>query len=229
MSDSFDTSLIDLALRDLLPEDISHSVCLIPEDSTFEFSLERDSLRTARDYRKREFVAGRDCARDALKQLGFPARPILSDSDGLPMWPKGAVACISHSKGYCATIAGMRTNYRTLGFDLEKTNRLSPAAVTRTVHPDEQSFVQSNQKKASLIFCAKEAFFKAQYPLWFTHANFHDLVLDVNEADGCLHVASISERFPDELRAIAPKLQFRFRFVEDFVLVACWLETTAAH
>lgn len=142
------------------------------------------------------------------------------------MWPKGSVACISHSKGYCAAIAGLRSNYRSLGLDLEKTNRLSPAAIKRTVHPDEQAFVQSDQKKASLIFCAKEAFFKAQYPLWYTHANFHDLVLEVDGAAGRLHVASMTERFPEELRDLGPKLQFRYQLVEDFAVVACFLEAT---
>lgn len=227
LSHTCDTSLIDSALHELLVPEISHSVCLIAEESIFEFDLERNSLRFARAYRKREFIAGRNCARAALAQQGFPEVPILSDDDGIPLWPKGAIACISHSKGYCAAIAGLRSDFRSLGLDLEKTNRLSPAAIERTVHPDEQAFVQSDQKKASLIFCAKEAFFKAQYPQWYTHGNFHDLVLDVDVAAGRLHVASISERFPDELRALAPKLQFRYQFVEDFVVVACWLEAVA--
>lgn len=224
MSRSDYTSLLGSELCGLLPAGVEYSVCPIAITARFEFQAEEDYFLTAGDYRKREFVAGRDCARAALEKAGFLRGPILPDAYGVPTWPNGAVACISHSRGYCGAIAAKGANYRTLGLDLEKTDRLSPSAIKRTVHPSEQVYVQDSQKKASLFFCAKEAFFKAQFPIWHTHANFHDLELAVDEDVDRLTVQHIGERFPDELRSLAAQIQFRFSYFEDFVVAACWLE-----
>lgn len=181
-------------------------------------------MRAAGDYRRCEFAAGRDCARAALAQVGYPAGPILADADGVPTWPGGALAAISHSRGYCAAVATHRADYRMLGLDLEKTTRLSRSAIERVVHPSEQSYVQSGQKKATLIFCAKEAFFKAQFPVWQTHGNFHDLELSVDGGEsGAMTIRNVSERFPQELRSLAPDIRFRFCYFEDFVVCVCWL------
>ena len=218
------TLLLDEALGRLLPVGVEYSVCSIPKSSHFEFDIEADSLRTASEYRKCEFTAGRDCARSALKKFGIPRMPILSDDDGVPFWPEGAVGTISHSRGYCAAIAARKAHYAVLGLDLEMTNRLSPSAIERTVHPDEQSYVNSDQKKASLLFCAKEAFFKAQFPVWQTHANFHDLILSVDEDKGNMTIMGIGERFPEDLRSRAADFRFRFSYVGDFVVTVCWLK-----
>lgn len=223
MTDVNYTSLLDRALCRLLPVGVTHGVVEIPKKADFEFSSEAELMRTAGDYRKSEFVAGRGCARAALERAGFAREPILSNEDGLPVWPEGALASISHSRGYCAAIASKSEDFRILGLDLEKTNRLSPSAIKRSVHPDEQIYVQSEQKKASLIFCAKEAFFKAQYPVWHTHANFHDLVLSVHEELGQITIQSIDPRFPDDLRALVEQIEFRFSYLGDFVVSACWM------
>lgn len=220
-------SLLDAALCNLLPAGIEYAAGPIPEASRFRFQAESERMRTAGDYRKREFVAGRDCARAALNRAGFSQGPILADEDGVPVWPEGACAAISHSKGYCAAIAARSSRFRMLGLDLEKTNRLSPSAALRVVHPNEQSFVQNDRKKGSLIFCAKEAFFKAQFPIWRTQGNFHDLELVVGaEGEGGMTVQNIGKRFPSELRLLAPHLRFRFSFFRDFVVTVCWLENS---
>lgn len=215
---------LDSALAALLPGDVKYSVCRIPKDYTFEFQNEADCLKSAGDYRKREFTAGRNCARSALEQLGIPRSALPPDDHGVPGYPDGAVACISHSRDYCAAIAARDSAYRALGLDLEMTNRLGPSAIGRTVHPDEKAFVQGDQKKATLIFCAKETFFKAQFPLWQTYANFQDLAFNINEQSGSMTIGYIDERFPSELRALSGQIEFRFRFFQQFVVTLCWLK-----
>lgn len=217
------TSLLSAALRGLLPAGVEYSVGTIPKVSHFEFQAEEDYLCTAGDYRKCEFVAGRDCARAALEQVGFSRGPLLADEYGVPVWPDGALGAISHSRAYAAAIAAECSEFRALGLDLEKTSRLSVSAMKRTVHPSEEAYVQGEQKRATLIFCAKEAFFKAQFPIWHTHANFHDLELAVDESAGKITIQEIDKRFPDELRSLAPEIEFRFSYFEDFVVTVCWL------
>lgn len=222
------TSLLKSALCEILPEDLGQAVCPISDEPKFVYEEEKERMRAAGNYRKNEFIAGRECARSALEAVGFSRAPILPDEDGVPLWPEGAIGAISHSRGYCAAIAGKRCDYRLLGLDLEKTNRLSPSAIKRTVHPDEQVYVKDDQKRASLIFCAKEAFFKAQFPVWETHANFHDLILAVDSTHGKLKILKTGKRFPHELVLLAPMIEFRFRYFEDFVVTACWLKESDA-
>lgn len=218
--------MLGAALKDLLPTEIEYAVGLIPEKADFQYALEEDAMRTAGNYRRREFAAGRNCAREALARLDFPIGPILADDFGVPVWPEGALAVISHSRGYCTAIGTHRSNYKILGLDLEQTNRLSVSAMKRIVHPLEQDYVQGDQKKATLMFCAKEAFFKAQFPIWQTHANFKDLAFTIDQDKNELSIQHLGERFPGELRLIAPKIRFRFSFFEDFVVSVCWLPET---
>lgn len=212
------------ALRELLPVAVACASVQVPEVARFEFQAEANSVRLAGDSRRCEFLAGRQCARAALKAIGFQPCPLPADVSGLPRWPDGALASISHSKGQCLAVAAKSSDYRLLGLDLEKTNRLSPSAIKRTVRPEEQVYVQGGQKRASLIFSAKEAFYKAQFPRWRRQANFHDLQLAVDEEASSLKIQWLDPRFPEELCRLAPMIEFRFRYVEDYVLSACWLE-----
>lgn len=213
------------ALESLLPAGIHYATCRIADQPVFRFQSEAGAVRTAGDHRQREFVAGRDCARAALAQMAYPEQPILSDADGVPVWPAGALGAISHSRGYCGAVAARQADYQMLGLDLEKTNRMSRAAIERVVHPQEQRYVAGDPRRATLIFSAKEAFFKAQYPRWQTHANFHDLALAVVSGDiDRMTINFIGQRFPDGLCALAPDIRFRFCYYEDFVMTLCWME-----
>lgn len=223
MSEDKDIGELNEALRVLVPEPAEFCACAIPSQAEFAFKEEELAVAQSGDYRKREFAAGRFCARAALLKAGFKAGPISVDEDGLPKWPDEALAVISHSRGYCAAIASSRSRFRVIGLDLEKTNRLSSAAIERVVHQEEQSFVKDDQRLASLLFCAKEAFYKAQYPEWETSANFHDVVLSVDMDAGSAEIVRMHERFPQQLRDLAGLIEFRFRFFGDFVVCLCWL------
>lgn len=170
--------------------------------------------------RRREFAAGRLCARRALVALGRLETGLLRDADGLPVWPEGVIGSITHCRGMAAAAlrevtAGSDT---LLGLDLEKTNRLSAGASRRVLHPLEVAFAGDDQVRATIFFSLKEAFYKAQFPRWRTAGNFQDLGLDVDLNAGRATVAALNERFDAGLSA----LQFRFSLVDDYVLSFCW-------
>ena len=56
------------------------------------------SLTSSVDKRKTEYLAGRWCAREALRILGFDGIPGMG-ADRAPIWPGGTVGSITHSKG----------------------------------------------------------------------------------------------------------------------------------
>src|SRR5438132_715206 len=84
---------------------------LLPEEARL--------VATAVGRRRREFAAGRACARLALGRLGFPEAPLLSGPDRAPVWPEAAVGSITHCPGYCAAAVARRGAVRSLGIDAE--------------------------------------------------------------------------------------------------------------
>jgi len=218
-----DKEELSLALKAIRPCACTAETCLIDDWPTFEFKEEADLFKMAGDYRKREFNAGRKCLRGALEKFDVVRLPIPSDCHGVPIFPEGYLGCISHSRGLCAAIAGKKNDFRALGLDLEMTNRLSASAIDRTVHPIEETYVKGDQVRASLIFCAKEAFFKAQFPLWHTHANFRDVAFRVDAENQSLHIEWMDKRYPEALRALAGEFYFNYRYFGAFVVTICWI------
>lgn len=169
-------------------------------------------------HRQHEFATGRMCARRALSRLGVARADLLPDADGVPTWPAGVRGCISHSRGVAMAMVAHREKCEVLGLDLEKTNRLSDAAMRKVVHPLEESLVGSDQVRASILFSLKEAFYKAQFPRWRTTGNFHDMALALDLDAGTARVLLLDERFAPELS----QLRFAFRLVGDYVVSVCW-------
>lgn len=193
------------------------------EAQPFEYSEEGQHLADAVIGRRNEFIEGRRCARAALSQVGYMPRAVPADADGLPLWPSGAIASISHSRGLCCAAAASVTEMTCLGLDLEKTNRLSPRAMARVVHPLEECAVGVDQALGSLLFSAKEAFFKAQFPIWGAQPNFKDLALQIDPDSQQMSTLEIATHLPADLREAAGMMQFRYQFINDYVVTLCWL------
>ncbi|MDQ8194909.1 4'-phosphopantetheinyl transferase superfamily protein [Coraliomargarita sp. SDUM461004] len=170
-------------------------------------------------HRLQEFAAGRFCAHSALAQLQVVCDDLLPDARGLPVWPECVLGSISHSRGIALAVLTRNAPPRLLGVDLEKTNRLSVAAIQKVVHPLEMDFVAGDQLRASVLFSLKEAFYKAQFAHCRTDGNFQDLALALDMQSGVARVLLLERRFATELQ----HLNFRFRLVDDYVLSLCWL------
>jgi 4'-phosphopantetheinyl transferase EntD len=191
-------------------------------DFLAEISLrERETVASWALGRRYEFSTGRYCARRAFNKLGLSGDiyDLLADADGIPCWPAGFSASISHSRGVALAAVAPIEQCALLGVDLEKTNRISIRARQKVVHPLEVDFTADDQVKASILFSLKEAFYKAQFPRWRTVANFHDLALQVDLHTASAHVQHLDRRFAPELS----QLQFRFQLVDDYVLSFCWM------
>jgi 4'-phosphopantetheinyl transferase EntD len=119
--------------------------------------------------RQLEFTTGRACARRALGQLGIPAAPLLTGEGGAPAWPCGTVGSITHCRGYRAAVAARRRDVRAVGIDAEP-NEPTPGRILEAIAlPQEQRMVLVLKEFRPavcwdrLLFCAKEAVFKAVF------------------------------------------------------------------
>src|SRR5207245_11366486 len=113
---------------------------------------------------RREFAAGRACARAALHRLGFPRGPLLSGADRAPIWPAGAVGSITHCPGYCAAAVARRRDVRALGIDAELNEPLPDGVAELVCTETELTWTAMSAPRGThwqaLIFSAKESVYK---------------------------------------------------------------------
>ena len=223
--DMFQINELQTALQALLPVAVGCGVQQVAsEAAAFQYEEEGSHLANAVLARRNEFISGRRCARTALAHIGQASCALPADPDGLPIWPSATMGSITHSRGLCCAVAASADKMVYLGIDLEKTTRLSARAMERVVHPLEAATVGEDQALGSLLFSAKEAFYKAQFPVWGAQPNFKDLALQIHSNTQQLSVLKIASNLPIQLRDATHRMEFRYQFVGDYVVTLCWLE-----
>ncbi len=225
MSSSDLVRQLRFSLERMLPSGVGSFADQIKDgEESFEYPEEGRHLFKAVLKRRNEFIAGRRCAREALAQIGIESCALVPDENRVPKWPTGVVGSISHSVGLCCAIAAHADNKACLGVDIETTTRISRGVIKRVVHPLEADFVGNDPGRGSLIFSAKEAFFKAQFSTWRAWPNFDDLAFHVDTSASQLKVIKVSDHLPRDLRSAAEGMQFRYASLENYVLTLCWLD-----
>jgi 4'-phosphopantetheinyl transferase EntD len=150
------------------------------------FPEEEALLARAVEKRRREFVTGRACARSALERLGFAAAPILPGRRGEPRWPAGAVGSITHCDGYRACAVARSSDLATIGIDAEPHEPLPDGLLGDIAKPEEMGWLGKLSRSRPeihwdrLLFSAKEAVYKAWYPLAESWLGFEDAILTVD-------------------------------------------------
>jgi 4'-phosphopantetheinyl transferase EntD len=138
--------------------------------------------------RRREFAAGRGCAREGLAQLGFRADAIAQRPDRTPDWPAGLVGSITHCPGFCGAAVAVQAEASSLGFDAEVAQPMDADLVEYICSREELASFErlpaSGPPWATLAFSAKEAFHKAYYPLARRILNFNDALVRFQVAGG---------------------------------------------
>jgi 4'-phosphopantetheinyl transferase EntD len=161
-------------------------------------AMEREALRAeelaavarACAERRREFAAGRACARAALLRLGLPAATLPARSDRTPAWPDGVIGSITHCAGYCAAALARRGAIVGLGLDAEVAGRVERGLVPRICSGAElEALAQLGAEQPSsdwptVYFSAKESVYKCTYPLARTRLGFRDVEVEIEAASG---------------------------------------------
>lgn len=129
------------------------------------------------DTRRSEFVTVRHCARLALEQLGVPPAPILKGDKGEPQWPDGVVGSLTHTSGYRGAVVGRRPGVRSVGIDAEPHDVLPDGvlnAISLPIERHEIGALPADLHWDRILFCAKEATYKAWFPLTGRWLGFED-------------------------------------------------------
>lgn len=142
------------------------------------------------DKRRREFVTGRACAREALSRLGVPAAPVPAGPGGDPRWPPGIVGSITHCEGYRACAVARADDVSSLGIDAEPDLPLPSGLLRDIALVSERRWVGEMAAARPwcswdrLLFCIKEAIYKAWFPLTQTWLGFEDAAVLIDPGTG---------------------------------------------
>jgi 4'-phosphopantetheinyl transferase EntD len=148
------------------------------------------ALGRAVDKRRREFVTGRACARQALVRLGSRPCSVPSGPRGEPVWPQGVVGSITHCRGYVACAVASGEILAAVGIDAEPHEPVNGEILPDIVTPAENRRVTDLSAAWPTVhwdrvwFSAKEAVYKAWFALTRRWLGFHDAEVTVDGANG---------------------------------------------
>jgi enterobactin synthetase component D len=162
---------------------------------------EIDAVARAVPRRRCEFAAGRSAARAAMQRLGRPAVAIPAQADRSPRWPDGLVGSIAHCADVCVAVVGWRTEWESIGVDIEPDRGIDEPLWNIICTADEQRRLEApgslgKAARVTRVFCAKEAFYKWHYPLHQTFLDFHEVSVNWGSDGSGFQVVAGASRAP---------------------------------
>ncbi|SDS33027.1 4'-phosphopantetheinyl transferase family protein [Actinoplanes derwentensis] len=176
-------------LADLLPPGVRCAVAFDDGTPAPLFPEELVLVAGSTAERRREYATVRMCARRALAELGRPPVAIVRGPGGAPRWPAGIVGSLTHCRGFRGAAVAESTATASLGIDAEPAGALPDGVlglITSAAERDDLArltAVRADLPWDRLLFCAKEAFYKAWFPLTGRWLGFRDAVVTI-EPDG---------------------------------------------
>src|SRR5215207_2502716 len=181
-------TLVSSWLRSVAPRGTAVAAGAIGRAAAFDDS-ERAAVAEAIEKRRDEFLTGRVLARRALDELGCPAAAIPVGDGRMPVWPPGYVGSISHSGGLCVAHVGRSENLASIGIDIELVGALEAELVRQVCSPEEQTTLEHDQASdidpGTLYFSAKEAVYKAYFPVTRSFLEYTDVWVHIDWVRKC--------------------------------------------
>lgn len=170
--------------------------------------------------RQAEFIAGRLCAQAVLQLYGHNNYCVRSGSHREPVWPPGFIGSITHNGKYAAALACPDGVLMGIGIDIETIvqDEDRQALEALVVSADEVAYLTASAGELSydclltLVFSAKESFFKAAFAHVKHYFGFDALRvehIDREQRIICLRaVVALCERLP-----LGRLYQARYEFI----------------
>ncbi len=138
--------------------------------------------------RREEFILGRLCSslafKDYFKQdlFDLPVSP-----DRSPLWPRGVLGSITHSKNFVGAAVSESTRLHGIGIDFEEIGRtkIELSSHIRGLEDVKSHKDFTTEELLTLIFSFKESLYKALYPQVKIFFGFHDAaVCEIDSIQG---------------------------------------------
>lgn len=143
------------------------------------FPVELEPLANATVMVRRASGSARIVARALLRDLGCSGPELPRTANGAPRWPNGFVGSIAHDSEFAVTAVAPASVVASVGIDIEPA-RPAPAELMEMVAtPAEREQLRGDLIALRLLFCIKEAVYKATNPLDRIFLEHHDVEVDL--------------------------------------------------
>ena len=112
---------------------------------------------------------------------------------GAPVWPAGIVGSLAHDSRVAVAAVGMRADVGALGIDVEPAECLPSELLDLVATPQERLSLGDDVYRGRLLFVAKEAVYKAVYPLDQTFLEHHDVEINLSERKAVVRSGRVVE------------------------------------
>jgi 4'-phosphopantetheinyl transferase EntD len=129
---------------------------------------------------RRQSGTARIVARGLLRALGEPAAALPRSASGAPVWPSGIIGSMAHDDEVAVAAVVRCGCLRSLGIDVEPADALPREMVRIVATVAERARYSAAVLESRILFCVKEAVFKALYPLCGLFLDFDDIEVDLD-------------------------------------------------
>ncbi|BCP52259.1 4'-phosphopantetheinyl transferase [Kaistia sp. 32K] len=176
---------LDEALRAIVPEGVWIGCRRIrPGDEDRLTPIERLTLGARPMIRQRASGAARQIARDLFRRLDHANADIVGEPSGAPRWPEGLIGSLAHDDEFAVAVVARRgalanLGLASLGVDVEPAEPLPPE-VEELIRAEGDQLAGIDPALATrMLFSAKEAVYKAVFPLDGVILNHDDIAVDL--------------------------------------------------
>lgn len=152
---------------------------ILPGDENALLDEEAASIASPVMEVRRASGAARIVARQILAQLGYEATRVPRGASGEPIWPAGIVGSLAHDDRVAVAAVGLSRDFGSVGIDIEPAELLPRDMLELIATPNERSRIADDPLRGKLLFAAKEAVYKAAYPLDRVFLEFRDIEVNL--------------------------------------------------
>lgn len=134
----------------------------------------------------RQSGAVRILARQLLEQLGLPDAELPRLPNGAPRWPDGVAGSLAHDRDVAVAAVMCSDGSSFVGIDVEPAEPLPPKVMEEISTPGEQRRYDPDLLQSRILFCAKEAVYKAFNSKTGEFLGFQDVDIDLNSGEAVL-------------------------------------------
>jgi 4'-phosphopantetheinyl transferase EntD len=158
--------------------------------------------------RRAEYTTARYLARDALAELGIgdPEQvdvALVKGESGGVQWPRKVVGTLTHCAGFRGAVVGFKMGVRTVGIDAEPHLPLPDNVLPTVSVASERAALAARPDDGlhwdRLLFCAKEATYKAWNPVTGRWLGFEDAEIGFTRTDSRAEPGRASGEFTSRI------------------------------
>lgn len=153
---------------------------ILPGDEDALLPEERASIPSPLAERRCASGAARIAARQILARFGYDRCPIPRGTAGEPIWPVGMIGSLSHDHEFAVAAIARTRDVSGIGIDIEPATPLPFDMIDFVLTPKGPSAFPEDRLAGRRLFAAKEAVFKAVFPMDRSFLEFQDIDVDLD-------------------------------------------------